>query len=515
MTNEPHRPSQLVEAKRPQIDRVDVLIVGAGLSGVGAAVHLQRNMPAKSYAIVESRDALGGTWDLFRYPGIRSDSDMYTLGYAFKPWTGEKSIVDGSSIREYITEAAVENGVDRHIRYDHRVTKAEWRSEDATWTVTLTHRDGSTSWIECNFLLMCSGYYSYSDPHRPHFEGEENFAGRIVHPQFWPNDLDWRGKRVVVIGSGATAVTLIPSMAETAAHVTMLQRTPTYVASRPAVDKFAHRLRRILSPKAAYRLTRVKSVLLNQFVYSLSRKRPAFVKRLLLKQAKSKLGPTYDVGKHFTPPYNPWDQRLCAVPDGDLFDTIRRGRASVVTDVISRFTTTGIELATGKTLPADIIITATGLKLNLLGEVEFVIDGTTKDMAETMNYRGSMFSDTPNLASMFGYTNASWTLKSDLASAYVCRLLKKMDEDGTPIVVPRRDPTLDEEPFIDLQSGFFLRAKNALPKQGSKHPWKLYQNYMLDFVSFRFGKLDDGTLEFLQASPAIQSDSSASARDAA
>ncbi|TCP96389.1 cation diffusion facilitator CzcD-associated flavoprotein CzcO [Sphingomonas sp. PP-F2F-A104-K0414] len=515
MTNGPDRTSQLVEAQHPQIQRVDVLIVGAGLSGVGAAVHLQRNMPTKSYAIVEARDALGGTWDLFRYPGIRSDSDMYTLGYAFKPWTGEKSIVDGSSIRDYITEAAVENGVDRHIRYDNRVTMAEWRSGNATWTVTSSHRDGSTSQIECNFLLMCSGYYSYTDPHRPHFEGEEDFAGRIVHPQFWPGDLDWRGKRVVVIGSGATAVTLIPSMAETAAHVTMLQRTPTYVASRPAVDRFAHRLRRILSPKLAYRLTRVKSVLVNQFVYSLSRKHPTFVKKLLLKQAQSNLGPTYDVGKHFTPPYNPWDQRLCAVPDGDLFATIRRGRASVVTETISRFTSTGISLTTGKTLPADIIITATGLKLNLLGEVKFVIDGTPKDMSETMNYRGSMFSDTPNLASMFGYTNASWTLKSDLASAYICRILKKMEDEQTPIVVPRRDPTLSEEPFIDLQSGFFLRAKDAMPKQGSKHPWKLYQNYMLDFINFRFGKLDDGTLEFMKSSQSCQIGSSKSGREVA
>jgi monooxygenase len=487
------------------VDYFDVLIVGAGLSGIGAAAHLQDQLPGKTYAILESRQALGGTWDLFRYPGVRSDSDMYTLGYAFKPWTGSKSIADGASIKSYIAEVAVERGIDRHIKYGHRAVRAQWSSQEAAWTVVVEREGQGQILIRCNFLLMCAGYYSYAEGYRPRFAGEENFTGQLVHPQFWPENLDYRGKKIVVIGSGATAVTLLPELARTAAHVVMLQRSPTYIVSRPSVDRLAGWLQGKFSAKTAYRVTRLKNVLYNQIVYSMARKSPTIVKRLIAKGLREGLGPTYDIKRHFTPTYNPWDQRLCAVPDADLFKAIRSGRASVATGTIESFTATGIRLTCGAELDADLVITATGLKVNLLGDVMFFVDGVQIDMSKSMNYKSCLFSGVPNLASIFGYTNASWTLKSDLTSAYLCRLLKRMDENRTPIVTARRDASMTEEPFIDLNSGFVVRSSSLLPKQGSKHPWKRYQNYLLDLMTFRFGRLSDGTLEFRKRPATVHS----------
>jgi monooxygenase len=478
-------------------EHFDVLVVGAGLSGIGAGYHLQANCPNRSYIILEGREAMGGTWDLFRYPGIRSDSDMYTLGYAFKPWKAAKAIADGPSIREYVRETAAEYGIDRHIRYRHMVKRASWSSAEARWTVEAEVGPEKTlARFTCNFLFMCSGYYDYAEGYRPEWSGEERFKGRIVHPQFWPEDLDYRGKRVVVIGSGATAVTLVPEMAKDAAHVVMLQRSPTYVVSRPAEDAIAEWLKRRLPPMLAYRLVRWKNVLFGMFFFNMARKRPAKVKQRLLDMVREHLGPDYDVETHFTPRYNPWDQRLCLVPDADLFDSIKAGRASVVTDHIETFTETGLRLRSGQELEADIIVTATGLKLQLLSGVEFTIDGAHADLSKTMSYKGMMYSDVPNLASSFGYTNASWTLKADLTCEYVCRLLNHMERTGTTIAVPRRDPTVEELPWLDFSSGYVQRALDKLPRQGARKPWRLYQNYALDLVTLRYGAVDDGTMMF-------------------
>ena len=485
-------------------EHFDVIIVGAGLSGIGAAVHLQRECPKKTYAILEGRDAIGGTWDLFRYPGIRSDSDMYTLGYNFKPWTNAKAIADGPSIREYVRETAAENGVNKNIRFHHQVRRATWSSEDARWTVE-AETAGRTVRFTCNFIFMCSGYYDYAGGYTPDFEGAKDFKGTVIHPQHWPEDLDYSGKRVVVIGSGATAMTLVPEMAKHAGHVVMLQRSPTYVVSRPAEDKFANWLRRNLPPMLAYGITRWQHVLLQQFFYRLSRKRPEKMKKFLLGEVKKELGPDYDVEKHFTPKYNPWDQRVCLVPDSDLFHAIKSGKASVVTDQIVRFTPKGVLLASGKELEADIIVTATGLKLQLFGGMQVAVDGAPVNMAKKLTYKGMMYDDIPNLMSFFGYTNASWTLKCDLTCEYACRLLNYMDTHGYSQCVPRRnDSSLEESPWLDLASGYIQRSAASLPKQGSKAPWKLYQNYARDMMSLRYASLDDGTMEFSKASPARQ-----------
>ncbi|MBC7506878.1 MAG: NAD(P)/FAD-dependent oxidoreductase, partial [Sandarakinorhabdus sp.] len=409
----------------------DVLIIGAGLSGIGAAVHLQKDCPGRSYAILEGRDAIGGTWDLFRYPGVRSDSDMYTLGYKFKPWEEAKAIADGPSIRRYIRAAAAEHDVEKHIRFGHKARAAAWDSAAARWTVTAEQSDGSTIEITCNFLYMCSGYYSYAEGHAPHFAGAADFAGPIVHPQFWPETLDYAGKRVVVIGSGATAVTLVPEIAKTAAHVTMLQRSPTYVVSRPGSDALANRLRRLLPAKLAYSLVRFKNVSLGMLFYRMSRNQPAKIKAKLLDGVRAQLGTDYDVEKHFTPSYNPWDQRLCLVPDADLFTAINSGSASVETDVIDHFDPSGIQLKSGKHLTADIIITATGLKLIALGGMAVSVDGTAVDTSKCLAYKGMMFSGVPNMALSFGYINASWTLRSDLIAFYVGRILNHMQASGT------------------------------------------------------------------------------------
>ena len=482
------------------LEHFDVIIVGAGLSGIGAGYHLKTLSPSKSYAILEGRGAIGGTWDLFRYPGIRSDSDMYTLGYNFKPWRNAKAIADGPSIREYVVETAAENGIDKHIRFHHQVKRASWSSADARWTVEAEVGAGATKQIvrfTCNFLFMCSGYYDYAQGYLPEFAGRDDFAGTIVHPQFWPETLDYRGKKVVVIGSGATAVTLVPAMAADASHVTMLQRSPSYVVSAPGEDKMANWLRARLPAKLAYGITRWRNVLFGMFFFNMARKKPEQTKERLISMVKQELGPDYDVATHFTPRYNPWDQRLCLVPDSDLFAALKSGRAEVVTDHIERFTKTGILLKSGKEIDADVIVTATGLKMQLLSGLQVTVDGEKRDLSKTMTYKGMMYSDVPNLASAFGYTNASWTLKCDLTCEYVCRLINYMDRHGYKQCVPHNvDPSITELPSLDFSSGYVQRAIAKMPKQGSKQPWRLYQNYALDIVTLRFGKVDDGVMRY-------------------
>jgi monooxygenase len=485
----------------PANEHVDVLIVGAGLSGIGAGYHLQQKCPGKSYAILEGRESIGGTWDLFRYPGIRSDSDMFTLGYSFKPWTEPKAIADGPRILNYVRETATENGIDKKIRFNHRVKRASWSSQDARWTIEAERKtgEGGTEAVRftCNFLFMCSGYYKYEEGYTPEFSGVGDFAGRIVHPQKWTDDIDYAGKRVVVIGSGATAVTLVPELAKSAAHVTMLQRSPTYVVSRPAQDAFADELRRKLPSRLAYHLIRWRNVLLGMYFFRLCRRNPERAKRVIRRGLKVALGPDYDIGTHFTPRYNPWDQRLCLVPDGDLFKSINEKRASVVTNEIDSFTRKGVRLKDGSELDADIVVTATGLNLQVLGGMEVSVDGRAVDFAKTLNYKGMMYSDVPNLASAFGYTNASWTLKCDLTCEYICRLINYMDRHGYKQCVARNlDPTVAEVPWIDFSSGYVQRSIAKMPKQGSRRPWRLYQNYALDIVTLRFGKIDDGVMQY-------------------
>lgn len=474
------------------MEHVDVIIVGAGLSGIGSACHLRMRCPTKSFVILEGRKAMGGTWDLFRYPGIRSDSDMYTLGYRFRPWRDAKAIADGPAILSYIRETAAEFDVDNTIRYNHRVRSASWSSADSRWTVDVE----TGAQLTCNFLYLCTGYYDYANGYTPDWPGIARFGGTIIHPQKWPEDLDYTGKRVVVIGSGATAITLVPALAQRAAHVTMLQRSPSYVVSRPAEDKIANWLRRRLPDRAAYVLARWKNVLTGTFFYSLARKRPELFKWMVAKGVRKNLGEKYD-SKHFTPPYNPWDQRLCFAPDADLFDEIRNGRVSIVTDQIDTFTEEGLLLKSGERLDADIIVTATGLVLRLFSGMQLAVDGASVEMPKTFVYKGMMFSDIPNLAFAVGYTNASWTLKCDLTAEYVCRLLNHMDHHGYNVCTPRvNDPDIGEEPVIDFNSGYVLRALHTLPRQGSKTPWRLHQNYMKDLRMMRYGRLDDGTMEF-------------------
>jgi cation diffusion facilitator CzcD-associated flavoprotein CzcO len=474
------------------VEHVDVLIVGAGLSGIGAACHLQRRCPGKSYAILEARDAIGGTWDLFRYPGIRSDSDMYTLGYSFKPWREERSIAGGETILDYIRETAQENGIDGKIRFGHRVVSASWSSADAGWTVTAERADGAVVRLTCGFLYACTGYYRYDEGYAPSFPGSERFAGKIVHPQHWPEDLDYEGKRVVVIGSGATAMTLVPAMAERAAHVTMVQRSPTYVVSLPSCDPVANLLKRWLPPGRAYAIARWKNVLLGMATFQLARRTPKLARRLLRAGVARQMAEGYDLDRHFNPSYDPWDQRICVVPDGDLFQALNEGRTSIVTDRIETFTESGVKLASGAELEADLVVTATGLNLLVLGGMEVVLDGVKADLSKTVVYKGMMFSGIPNLALSAGYTNASWTLKCDLVAQYVCRLLEHMDAHGHRIATPRAPhPSLPTEPFIGLKSGYVLRALERLPKQGASQPWRLHQNYALDVRLLKRGPVDD------------------------
>jgi len=481
-----------------QPEHVDVLIVGAGLSGIGAGVHLQKRCPGRSYAILEGRDAIGGTWDLFRYPGIRSDSDMYTLGYSFKPWVEAKAIADGPSILNYVRETAREHGIDRKIRLGHSVKSAAWSSQDALWTVEAERGPAKEAvTFTCNFLFICGGYYKYARGYTPDFPGIGRFAGRVVHPQKWTEDIDYAGKRVVVIGSGATAVTLVPEMAKAAAHVTMLQRSPTYVVARPAEDTMANWLRRWLPPMLAYGITRWKRVLLQQYFFNLCRRRPDYAKSLLLGGVRAYLGPDYDVATHFTPRYRPWEQRMCLVPDADLFLAIRMQKASVVTGEIETFTEKGLKLKSGAELEADLVVTATGLDLEILAGIQLTVDGERVVPSKTFNYKGLMYSNVPNLASSFGYTNASWTLKCDLTCEYVCRLLNHMQRHGYRQCTPRNnDPALVEEPWVDFSSGYIQRTLHLFPKQGSKAPWKLRQNYARDIMTLRFGRIDDGVMAF-------------------
>jgi cation diffusion facilitator CzcD-associated flavoprotein CzcO len=481
-------------------EHFDVLIVGAGLSGIGAAWHLQDRHPGRRYAILEARGELGGTWDLFRYPGIRSDSDMHTLGYRFRPWLADKSITDGESILEYVRETARDHGIDGKIRFHHRVVRAEWSTAESRWAVEAERSDsGETVQLTCDFLWTCSGYFRYDQGYTPEFEGRERFGGRIVHPQHWPEDLDYAGKRVVVIGSGATAVTLVPAMAEKAAQVTMLQRSPTYIVSLPAEDPIASRLRRRLPPKLVYSLVRWKNVLLQTLVFQLSRRRPQAVKRMIRRGLERALPAGYDIDTHFTPSYDPWDQRMCLVPDGDLFEAIADGSAEVVTDRIETFTETGLRLESGAELEADIIVTATGLNLLFLGAMRLSVDGKEVDVPSAMTYKGMMLSGVPNFAFTVGYTNASWTLKADLTSEYVCRLLAHMDAHGYRRCVPELDTSVREQPLLDFTSGYVLRSLDQFPKQGSKEPWRLRQNYVFDLRTIRRGPVDDGTMRF--ASP--------------
>jgi cation diffusion facilitator CzcD-associated flavoprotein CzcO len=478
-------------------ERVDVLIVGAGISGIGAAHHLQERCPGKTYAILEAREAIGGTWDLFRYPGIRSDSDMHTLGYRFRPWTAAKSIADGESILEYVRETAREAGIDRKVRFGHRVMRASWSSEEARWTVSAERGDGTTATFSCAFLMMCSGYYRYDQGYTPEFEGIEDFGGRVIHPQQWPEEPEYEGKRVVVIGSGATAVTLVPAMAKDAAHVTMLQRSPTYVVSVPGEDPVAEFLRRFLPHRAVYPIVRWKNVAIQSLIYRLSRNRPGFMKRLIRKGVVNALPAGYDVDTHFKPDYNPWDQRLCLVPDSDLFQSLSDGSADIVTDHIERFTANGIKLESGRELEADVVVTATGLNLLFFGGMKLEIDGIEPEQSHMLTYKGMMMGEVPNLAYTIGYTNASWTLKADLVSEYLCRLLNHMDANGYDVCMPHlSDPSVTEEPILDFSSGYVVRAVAALPKQGSKEPWKLRQNYAIDLRALRYGSLEDGAMTF-------------------
>ena len=488
-------------------EHFDVVIVGAGLSGIGAGVHLRRKCPGKTWIILEGRGASGGTWDLFRYPGVRSDSDMHTLGYSFKPWRAAKAIADGPSILQYVKDAARENDVERRIRYRHRVTRAEWSSTDSAWQVEAERGDSREKVrLTCNFIYLCAGYYSYRQGHAPEFAGRGRFMGRIVHPQEWPEDLDYAGKRVLVIGSGATAMTLVPAMAKTAAHVTMLQRSPTYVVSRPDRDAIANLLRIFLPARWAYAITRWKNIEFQQRVYRRTRTDPLFVKKRLLEMVRKELGPGFDVDTHFTPRYNPWDQRLCLLPNGDLFEAIRAGKASVVTDHLDTFTEKGVRLRSGRELEADLIVTATGLNLVLLGEIQFSVDGKPVDFAQAWTYKGLMVSDVPNLVSTFGYINASWTLRADLTAEYVCRLLNHMDQRVVRQATPRLRPgdaRMAARPWIDdFSSGYMRRAMHLFPRQGDREPWVNPQDYVRDRTLMRTAAIEDGVLQF--SNPALR-----------
>jgi cation diffusion facilitator CzcD-associated flavoprotein CzcO len=489
------------------LEHFDVLIMGAGLSGIDAGHHLQKLCPTKSYIILEQRERIGGTWDLFRYPGIRSDSDMLTMGYSFRPWTSPKAISPGADIREYVEATAREEGIDRHIRFRHRIERASWSSQTAKWTVdavrTLPGGRSEAVMLTCNFLFSCAGYYRYSSGYLPDFPDAGRFRGRLVHPQAWPEDLDYTGKRVLIIGSGATAVTLLPAMAETAGHVTMLQRSPTYIISLPGHDAIANFLRRILPSVWAYRISRLKNVGFMIYLYQLARRFPNFLKTALIRKVREELGPDYDVETHFTPRYNPWEQRLCLVPDSDMFQAIRAGRASVVTGGIDAFTEKGIRLKSGQELEADIVITATGLVMQTFGGAELWVDGRKVDPGRKLAYKGVMMSDVPNMASVFGYINASWTLKADLICSYVCRLLKAMDRKDMRQVTPRPREQHAVAPFVEhFSSGYIQRAIANWPKQGSKPPWRVHQNYIRDKIALEWSRLEDGYLEF--SGPAVE-----------
>lgn len=476
---------------------VDVLIVGAGLSGIGMAIHLQKEAPNKSFAILEGREAIGGTWDIFRYPGIRSDSDMFTLGYEFKPWTNEKGIADGADILNYIREAADEYQVNQHIHFGHKVISANFDSSQSTWTIVAELADGSRKEFVSNFFVSCTGYYDYDQGYVPEFQGRENFQGEIIEPQFWPEDLNYSGKEVVVIGSGATAVTLVPAMTDQAAHVTMLQRSPSYVISVPQQDIMVKLLRKVLPEKWAYRIIRGRNISITLGIYQLCIRFPRFARWLLQGAVKAQLPKNYDMS-HFTPKYNPWDQRLCAVPLGDLFKSLKKGSASVVTDHIDRFVENGILLKSGKILEADIIVTATGLKVQMMGKIKASIDGVPLNPHHSMSYRGAMMENVPNFAMIFGYTNSSWTLKADLIANYLARLIQHLDKKGVRQVTPRdANQTRSKKPFIsNMSSGYIQRVIDQIPQQGDANPWLVHNNYFLDMGYFKLANLDEPNLEY-------------------
>ncbi|MDB5750937.1 MAG: dependent oxidoreductase [Ramlibacter sp.] len=477
-------------------EEFDVVVVGAGLSGIAAGHHLQTECPGRSYVVLESRAAIGGTWDLFRYPGVRSDSDMFTLGYSFRPWTSDAAIAPGPAIRDYVRETARLHGVDRHIRFGHRVTAAQWGSAQARWTVSVLAGGGELQ-FRCRFLYFCSGYYDYAQGHVPELAGRAGFQGRIVHPQQWPADLDYTGRRVVVIGSGATAVTLLPEMAARAAHVTMLQRSPGYIVALPSRDAIGAALQRLLPARLAYHLIRWKNILLALGLYNYARLWPASARRLLMRAAQARLGPAFDAQRHLQPSYDPWDQRLCIAPDADLFRALRSGKASIVTDAIETLTPDGIRLASGAELPADIIVTATGLRLQMLGGAAVSVDGVPVDFGRTVAWRGMMVSGVPNLALAMGYTNAPWTLKCELTARQVCRLLNHLQATGMDICVPvHADPASATEPAIGLTSGYVQRAAGKLPRQGARPPWRVHQNYVRDLLALKFSSLHDGAMRF-------------------
>ena len=474
---------------------LDVIIVGAGLSGIGAACRLVQRCRGTRFAILESREATGGTWDLFRYPGVRSDSEMHALGYKFRPWRHQRAIAPGGEILDYIRETAAEYRIDRHIRLRHRVRAASFSTGQARWTLEV-EVDGERVRLTCDMLLMCSGYYSYAEGHAPDFAGAETFRGQLIHPQFWPGSLDYAGKRVVVIGSGATAVTLVPAMARTAGHVVMLQRSPSYIFSRASSDRISDFLRRAFPHALASRLTRIRNISQEVFYYKLARTKPADFKRQLIDMVRKELGPDFDVGKHFTPTYDPWDQRICLVPDSDLFEAIREGRASVETDHIEHFTENGIKLVSGKHVDADIVVSATGLKMVAMGGIAVTVDDEAVDFSQRLAYKGMMIGDVPNLIFFVGYSMASWTLKVDLVASFACRVINFMRRRRYDVVLPRSDASIARQPFMNLTSGYIQRASSILPNYGDRAPWKLYQNYLLDMPLIRFGRLKDGTLAF-------------------
>jgi cation diffusion facilitator CzcD-associated flavoprotein CzcO len=489
-------------------EHLDVLVVGAGISGIDAGYRLQESVPEKSYAILEARGEIGGTWDLFRYPGIRSDSDMFTLGFPFRPWKSDRAIVDGGSIWQYVKDTAREYGIDSKIRFHHRMVGANWSTAEERWIVEVERTDtGQRTQLTCAFLLMCTGYYRYDQGYAPEFPGADQFRGQIVHPQFWNQDIEYAGKRVVVIGSGATAVTLVPALAEKADHVTMLQRSPSYILSLPGNDSVTGLARRFLSPERAFTLTRWAHVLGATVLFQVSRRRPEWVKKLIRRGVESQLPPGYDIDTHFTPHYNPWDQRMCFVPDGDLFEAISAGKASVVTDQIETLTEKGIRLVSGGEIEADLIVTATGLILQPVGGADLRVDGQAVNLPSTLIYRGCMFSDIPNFAMSFGYTNASWTLKADLTCRFAARLVRHMADNGYAYCTPRNhDPSMETAPFVDFSSGYFLRSIDQLPKQGTKQPWRLNQNYFIDSIKLTRAPVEDGVLEFTR--PAAQTGAS-------
>jgi len=476
----------------------NVIVVGAGISGIGAGYYLQKKCPNKSFVILEGRDNIGGTWDLFRYPGIRSDSDMNTMGFRFKPWMGIKSIADGASILSYLHETVKENDLDKKIHFNQWVNEASWSSENAQWTVHVENK--KTQELQdftCDFLFLCGGYYNYEEGYTPHFAGRENFLGQIIHPQKWPKNLDYKNKKVVVIGSGATAVTIIPTMAEKAAHVTMLQRSPTYFLSAPDEDPVGNFLRKFISSKLTYKLVRWKNIRFQWWFFQKCRKFPKKVKEFLIKQVREELGPNYDIETHFTPKYNPWEQRMCLVPNGDFFNAINAGKASVITDHIDRFTKKGIKLKSGGEVEADLIVTATGLNLEVCNGIKLEVDNNEVDISKTMTYKGMMFSDVPNLVATFGYTNASWTLRADLTSEYVCRLLNFMDKKGYANCCPRTAEHVEQDgDWLDFTSGYVKRSMHKFPKQGSRDPWRNTQNFPKDVLAIRWGNIDNKELKF-------------------